>query len=214
MRLATLVSFLGFVGVGAACGGEPAPAKAPEAPTEAPVASASTPAPTPSGAWQAEPGSGQKAMEGAFLSITRAANSGKEDKIGETDGDFKPDGVKDLVFDVEFKGAVAAFFLVLVDAEGTPTGAFDADSLAGKEVFPGEISPTRDPRDVNAGIVVYKDGKMLSRPGGGLTVFPDEVHKLVLRVSSKRATNGPMRAFAMLADKSIVTGPVVPGSGK
>lgn len=192
-----------------ACG-EPAPAKAPESTgAEAPAATAASAAPN---AGQPQVDSGVPPLQGSFVSIVRAASSGKEDKIGEVDGDFKPDGVKDLVFDVEFEGAAAAFIVASVDAEGTPTGIFDADSLAGKEIFPGEILHSRDPADVNAGIVIYENGKLLNKPNGGIEPFAPGVHKLTLRISSKKAGKLAVRAFAMLADRSIVTGPIVPAA--
>lgn len=189
-----------------ACGGESEPAKRPEPATTAP---AETVAPA-ANAGQAQVDSGVPPLQGEFVSIVRAAASSREDKVGESDGNFKPDGVKDLIFDIEFKGPVAAFIVASVDAEGTPTGAWDADSLAGKEIFPGEILHTRDPRDVNAGIVIYENGKLLNKPDGGITPFAGGPHKLTLRISSKKANKGPVRAFAMLADRSIVTGPIVP----
>jgi hypothetical protein len=206
-KLVTLAVGCCLVG---ACGGETEPAKSPDTPVAAATpteTAAATPAPN---AGQPQVDSGAPPLQGEFVSIVRAAASSKEDKIGEKDGDFKPDGVKDLIFDVEFKGPVAAFIVASVDAEGTPTGEWDADSLAGKEIFPGEILKTRDARDVNAGIVVYQDGKMLNKPTGGIEPFADGSHKLTLRISSKKAKKGPVRAFAMLADRSIVTGPIVP----
>lgn len=202
---------LAFSSLCFACGGESEPPKAPDTTSTTAPAPAATAAATPGpNAGQPQVDSGVPPLQGEFVSIVRAANSSKEDKIGETDGNFKPDGVKDLIFDVEFKGPVAAFIVASVDAEGTPTGAWDADSLAGKEIFPGEILKTRDPRDVNAGIVIYEDGKMLNNAQGGITPFADGTHKLTLRISSKKANKGPVRAFAMLTDRSIVTGPIVP----
>lgn len=197
--------------VGLACG-EPTPAKAPEATktTEAaPVPVDSAPAPN---AGQPQTKSDVPPLQGSFVSIVRAPSSGKEDKIGEHDGDFKPDGIKDLVFDVEFDGQAAAFIVASVDAEGTPTGIFDADSLAGKEIFPGEILHSRDPADVNAGIVIYENGKLLNKPNGGIDVFPAGVHKLTFRISSKKAGKLAVRAFAMLADRSVITGPIIPAA--
>lgn len=191
----------------AACGGgEATPAKTPESTNAGPVA---TPEPAASNAGQPQVDSGAPPLQGTFVSAVRAANSSKEDKIGEKDGNFKPDGVKDLVFDVEFKGPAAAFIVASVDAEGTPTGEWDADSLAGKEIFPGEILHARDERDVNGGIVLYEDGKILNKPDGGITPFGDESHKLQMRISVKKANKGPVRIFAMLTDRSIVTGPVI-----
>lgn len=208
MVVSKLVRVLAWSSVCVACGGD-APAKGADSPVDVSASSDPNPAPPDPTAGQPQTDSGVPPLKGTFVSIVRAANSSKEDKIGEHDGDYKPDGVKDLVFEVVFQGPAAAFVVASVDAEGTPTGEFDADTLAGKEIFPGEILHTRDPSDVNPGIVVYEDGKMLNKPGGGMTPFSDGTHKLTLRISSKKATKGPVRAFAMLADRSIVTGPVV-----
>lgn len=211
MPVSKVAFVLALCGLCCACG-DAAPAKSPDTPATAATNPSATPTPAApaSNAGQPQVETGAPPLQGTFVSATRAATSGKEDKVGEKDGNFKPDGVKDLVFEIEFKGPVAAFIVASVDAEGTPTGEFDADSLAGKEIFPGEILHTRDARDVNAGIVIYEDGKILNKPDGGITPFKDEAHKLTFRISSKKANKGPVRVFAMLADRSIVTGPVIP----
>ena len=197
-----------------ACGGskpaqtpEPAPTATPE-PSPAPTAAASAaPAASASAVAEAPP-----APKGKIISFVRAANSGKEDKIGEKDGNFKADGVKDLVFDVDFEGPVATFIVAAVDADGTPDGVFDADTLAGKELFPGEAVPKHNARTVNAGVVLYDaSGKIINKPNGGIEPFGEGPHKATMRISSKKAGNGPMRLIAVLRDQTIVLGPVVPG---
>ena len=91
-----------------ACG-DPPPAASPEAPS-APAPSAA-PVETPAPVASAPVDAGPPALKGSFITFVRAANSGKVDKVGEKDGAFKPDGVKDLVFEAEFEGPAAAFFI-------------------------------------------------------------------------------------------------------
>lgn len=187
-----------------ACG-DAAPAKAPEAPLPEPVAVAATPVAP------AEPvvDAGPPPMQGAFASAARAASSGKVDKIGEKDGLFKPDGVKDLVFDVEFEGQAAAFFINSVDDSGNPNGEFDADSLTGNQEFPKGLTRAMNTGGTSAGVAVYENDKLLNTPEGGLPPLGEGKHTLKLAISSKNASKGAVRINAMLLDRTVVMGPVV-----
>ena len=86
-----------------ACGGDTPPAKNPDpnasasvAASDAPVASSAAPA-----ASSATPPA-KPALKGTIVSFARSATSGTVDKIGDKDGNLKPDGVKDTVFDLEY----------------------------------------------------------------------------------------------------------------
>lgn len=212
IQLAFVLSSLTLV----ACGGDAAPPKAPESTASSAPAMTAPPA-TPEPAMTAPPASAAAtpppppAMKGAFTTFTKAATSGKVDKVGEKDGAFKGDGVKDMVFDVEFEGAAAAFFIASVDAKGEPTGEFDADTLTGGASFPPELTRALNAGGYTAGIVVYEGDKLKNEKDGALTPFPEGKRKLTFHVSAKTAPKGPVRVYAMLTDKTVIAGPVLAG---
>lgn len=207
-KLASTLLLASLSGLLVACG-DSAPAKTPEAPTPD-VAPPTTAAPVASAAPVVD--AGPPPMKGSFGAFTRAATSGKVDKVGEKDGAYKADGVKDLVFDVEFEGAAAAFFIASVDDSGAPTGDFDADTLTGSQQFPAELSRALNAGGYSAGVVVFEGDKMLNDKDGGLVpALAEGKHKLTLHVSAKAAPKGPVKVYAMLTDKTVVAGPVVAG---
>lgn len=204
MNLSKLVFALPLFAL-VACG-EPPPAASPQtpepvAPTPTPVASVAPPA-------SAEPAK-PAPLTGSFASFVRAANSGKVDKIGEKDGVFKADGVKDLVFEAEFEGPAAAFFIASVDDSGQPNGDFDADTLTGDEGFPPELSRALNAGGYTAGVGIYEGDKLLNEADGGIAPLAAGAHKLTFHISAKTAPKGPVRIYAMLTDKTVITGPVV-----
>lgn len=185
--------------------GDPPPAVSPETPsTPAPITEPSAPAPVASAPVDAGP----PALKGSFASFTRAANSGKVDKVGEKDGVFKADGIKDLVFEAEFEGPAAAFFIASVDDTGAPNGDFDADTLTGSQAFPSELSRALNAGGYTAGVGIYEGDKLLNDKEGGIAPL-DGKHKLTFHISAKTAPKGSVRIYAMLTDKTVVTGPVV-----
>ena len=194
------LSLLALVGCG-----DPPPAVSPEAP---PAPAASAPAETPAPVASAAVDAGPPALKGSFGSFGRAANSGKVDKVGEKDGVFKADGVKDLVFEGEFEGPAAAFFIASVDSTGAPNGDFDADTLTGTQSFPTELSRALNAGGYTAGIGIYEGDKLLNGPDGAIAPLADGKHKLTFYVSAKTAPKDAVRVYAMLTDKTVVTGPV------
>lgn len=60
------------------------------------------------------------------ITLEKASDSGQVDKVGETDGALKPDGVNDFAFALSTDGPVKALFLVAVDANGRSNGRYQA----------------------------------------------------------------------------------------
>ncbi|CAN5158111.1 hypothetical protein BH09MYX1_BH09MYX1_06940 [soil metagenome] len=202
----TMMLLFGATGLAAlACGGaEPATPKMPDttssasaAPSDAPSASASaTPKP---------------ALKGTVVSFARSATSGTVDKIGDKDGAFKPDGVKDVVFDLEYDGAPAtALFVMTTDAEGNLTSEFDADTLIGEQTIPPEIAGIVNQGKTTYGLGVYEADKLLNGKDGALAApLTEGRHKVALHISSKSFPKAPVRVFVLLGDGTLVKGPMV-----
>lgn len=209
----------------AACGGEAKDATPPGVPTSAPSASvappaASSAAPAASAAPSAAPAASSAAAPAApapttktkILSFARNPGFGKVDKIGAKDGDYKPDGVKDLVFDIEVDGAATAFILATTDAEGHPNGEFSADTFVGHQTLPPEVSANLNQGKFTGGVVVYEGAKILNMKEGGVAL-PEGKHKLTLYVSSKDAPkNSAYKAMLDTAEKVVVSSAVVPAA--
>jgi hypothetical protein len=148
-------------------------------------------------------------VKGKIHSFDLAATSGKVDKVGSQDAALKPDGVKDVVFDVEMEGPAVAFVIVSVNPTGQPDGAFSADTYVGSQTPPSEASVEMKPGKETSGIVVYENDKVLNAKDGSLGQLGAGPHKLVLYVSSKGAPlKGSFRAYAIFDDKSVVESPV------
>ena len=209
MSLSKLGSIASLSWLLSACG-SPVPADNP--PTTPPVAE-----PQPSVVAQATApvaDAGPPALKGSFGVVARATTSGKVDKVGEKDGAFKPDGVKDLVFEVEWEGPAAAFFLASVDADGNPTGDFDADTMTGSQEFPPELARAIDQGSATGGIAVYEGDKLLNDKSGSLVPLTDTKHVLTLLLSSKNASKGAYKVYAMLTDRTVVPGPTIAAGSK
>jgi len=174
----------------------PSASAATSAATPTPSASASTPAASAS----APP---PPAPKGKFNSFAVNAQSGKVDKVGNKDGAFKADGVKDLVFDVELEGPANAILLVSTDGSGQPNGEFNADTFVGDQQLPSELAANLNQGKFTAGVAVYEGDKLLNGKDGGLPMLADGKHKLTLYISSKDAPKGSYKALATFDNKSI-----------
>jgi hypothetical protein len=196
-----------------ACGGDTPPAKTPDttagsasaSPSDAPATSTSA-APPASASVAPKP-----ALKGTVVSFARSALSGTLDKVGEKDGSLKPDGVKDVVFDLEYDGApVTAIFVMTTDAEGTLTSEFDADTLVGEQTIPSEIAGILNQGKTTYALAVFEGDKLLNGKDGALTAaLPEGRHKLTLHISSKAFPKAPVKAFVLLPDGTLVKGPMV-----
>ncbi len=203
------VGFLTF-----ACGGDKPQVKPPEPMTTASAEPTAT-APASSGSAAASASSAPEpakppAMKGTIASFTRAATSGKTDKVGEKDGNFKPDGVKDAVFDVEYSGEATSFFLMTADGTGALTSEFDADTIVGDGKIPAELAPIFSAGKNTAGLAVYEGDKLLNGKDGGLAApLPAGTHKLTLHVSSKTFPKSALVVYALLPDGNLVKSAVL-----
>lgn len=193
----------------AACGHDASqPAQSPS------TTSAPDPAPAPSAEPAPKPFVPPPAAKGMFHSFDLAATSGKVDKVGSRDAAMKPDGVKDLVFDVVMDGPAVAFVIVSVNATGQPDGAFSADTYVGGQVPPPEASIAMSPGKATSGIGVYENNKLANASDGSLTRLADGRHNLTLYVSSSSEPGslgklkGSFRAYAVYDDQSVVESPV------
>lgn len=221
LRKATIAAVMtATLSTAAGCGGDDKHAVTPPAPsasaaavvpsatpsaTAAPAASASA---TPAASAKPEPPPPPKAT---FSSAVKGAGSGKVDKVGKSDGAFKPDGVKDLVIEVEYEGGAAAFLVLATDAQGTPNGEFSADTFVGTQALPPEAGVNLNQGRFTGGVAVFEGDKLLNGKDGGLTPLAEGKHKLALHVSSKDAPQGgSYKVVALLADsKTTVSSPVV-----
>lgn len=166
--------------------------------TPTPSASASASAPAASASAPPPP-----APKGKFNSFAVNAQSGKVDKVGNKDGAFKGDGVKDLVFDVELEGPANAILLVSTDGSGQPNGEFNADTFVGDQQLPSELAANLNQGKFTAGLAVYEGDKLLNAKDGGLPMLSDGKHKLTLYISSKDAPKGSYKALATFDNKSM-----------
>lgn len=193
---------------GAAC--SPAEQKRPDllvAPTAAvtPPTPSALPAPAPAPAPPSPvPAPAPRPPRGKLLSFSFAPSSGKVDKVGTKDGALGPDGVKDLVFDVELEGAAIALMVVSTDASGKPNGKLAADTFVGTQLPPSEDSAEIKPGLMTAGIGVFENDRPLNAKDGSLEPLGEGRHRLTLHVSIANAPRGPFKAFAVFDDRSLV----------
>lgn len=201
----------------AACGGveEKRPDVAGAGPTvtaspRASARSARPPTPSVGSAPSASPAPpAPPAPKGRFVSLALATTSGNVDRIGNKDGAFAADGVRDLVFDAEVEGAVVAIIIVSTDDDGRRNGAFSADTYVGTQTPPSEAGAEVRPGLMTAGIGVYENDKLMNASDGSLAPLPEGRHSLTLHVSSREAPKGNFKAFVVLEDRSLVGSPVV-----
>src|SRR5581483_698491 len=147
--------------------------------------------------------------KGTITAFAHAATSGTVDKVGEKDGAFKPDGVKDTVYDLEYEGAATAIFVMTCDKQGELTSEFDSDTLVGDQTIPKEIAGILNAGKTTAGLVVYEGDKLMNGKDGSLAPLAEGKHKLVLHISKKDIPKAPVRAFVLLPDGSLVKSPVL-----
>ena len=196
-----------------ACGGDTPPAKTPDpnasastAASDAPASSSAVPAASSAATPPPKP-----ARKGTIVSFARTAKSGTVALVGEKDGNLKPDGVKDTVFDLEYDGApVTALLVMTTDAEGTLTSEFDADTLVGDQTIPSEVAGILNQGKTTYALGVYEADKLLNGKDGALAApLAEGRHKLALHISSKSFPKAPVKVFALLIDGTLVKGPMV-----
>lgn len=115
----------------------------------------------------------------------------------------------DLSFHCIVDGPVTALFLVTVDEAGTPTGAFQADTLTGAAESPRELGARSGAGTVGLGVAM--GNRLLNAPDGSLPPLGEGTHDLVLYVpaSDTVAMGTRLRLFVLRPDTSVVAGGMV-----
>jgi hypothetical protein len=193
------------------CGGDKAPPKQVDpvsSVSSAPVPSASAaPSATPSASASVAP---PPAMKGTIHAFARAATSGTVDKVGDKDGNFKPDGTKDVVFDLDYEGTATAIFVMTTDKQGALTSELDADTIIGEQAIPKELAGILAAGKHTYGLAVYEGDKLNNGKDGALTPLAEGRHKLALHLSPKEFPKSAVMAIVMLSDGTLVKSAVLP----
>lgn len=163
---------------------------------------ASAPASPPGTVKQPAPPVAENAT--SAVTLEKAAESGTVDRIGPSDGALTPDGTNDLAFIARAEGPVSALFLVAVDADGKPSGTFQADTLVGSSESPSELGAK--PGNGTAGLGVFEGSQVLNAQDGTLQGVGPGPHVFTLYVAPSPAiTAGTrLRVYVQRPDKTLV----------
>lgn len=144
----------------------------------------------------------------AVPTLAKSADSGQVDHVGPSDG-AGPDGTNDVGFVATVDGPISAVFIVGVDAEGKPTGTFQADTLVGSAESPPELGAK--PGSGTSGLGVLEEGKVMNAKDGSLQALGPGPHQLQLYLapSPAIATGTMLRVYVQRPDKSLVAGATV-----
>ncbi len=146
------------------------------------------------------------------LSFSVSPENLKIDKVGLRDGYQRPDGNRDLAFDVTIQGPIDALFLVSTNQKGEPGYGLRADTLVAHEEVPPELGGVVDTGKMTVGIGVTEHGRPAFINGeSGSLHLGEGVHNLSLYVPNT-ATLRPgsfVRVYAK-AGGALIGGPVVP----
>jgi len=175
-----------------------------------PVSSASvTPSASASAAPEPSASAAPAPPKGKINAFARASTSGTVDKVGAKDGNFKPDGAKDVVFDLDYEGAATAIFVMTSDKDGALTSELDADTIVGEQAIPKEIAGVLSAGKNTYGLAVYEGDKLMNGKDGSLTPLAEGKHKLALHLSPKEFPKSAVVAFVLLPDGGLVKSAVV-----
>ena len=138
-----------------------------------------------------------------------APDSGKVDRVGSQDGEFTPDGTNDLAFVSKATGPIAAIFIATVDASGTPTGEYQADTLVGNTESPKELGAK--PGMVTRGLAVFEGDKLQNATDGSLSAIGAGPHTLTLYCAPSEALKPgtKLRVYIRRPDDTLVGGAMV-----
>jgi hypothetical protein len=200
------------------CGGDkPANSPQPEVTANAtttpepttPATAAVTAAPSATAVASAPPPREEHPPETKILAWERSKDSLKVDKIGAKDGDFKPDGKKDVIFTLKVSGAVDAIYIASVDKNGDAAGVFQSDSLTGSDTQPNEFAGSRHGKTTE-GVAVFEGDKLLNDASGSLKgkIGAGE-HTLTLAIANNPKMKLPIRLWVQMPDHTMVAGPVI-----
>jgi hypothetical protein len=147
-------------------------------------------------------------MSGEIRHLERSKDHLRVDKVGSKDGDLAPDGVSDLVYDLDVEGPVEAILLISTDERGEPNGELAADTLVGKETVPEQVAGLGALGKHTAGLGVFERGKLLNESDGHLPPLSPGSHALVVHLSTKDIPkSGAIRVFVRFTDGSLTKGP-------
>ena len=156
-----------------------------------------------------EPRAASNATPARVVAVSMAADSSKVDKVGASDGALQPDGTPDLAVRVELEGPITALFLVGTDANGEPSGKFQADTLIGQEEMPKELSVAQTGK-ATAGLAVFEGERLLNKPDGSLPPLAGGPHTVTLYVNAASVTGDTgLRVYALGPDKRLTAGSVI-----
>ena len=126
--------------------------------------------------------------------------------MGAADGSLVPDGTNDVSFVSEVEGPIGAVFLVSVDANGAPTGQYQADTLVGATESPKELGAK--PGSGTSGLGVVEGDKLLNAADGSLGVIGPGKHHFVLYVApSDGLKPGTLvRVYVQRPDNALLAG--------
>ena len=147
-------------------------------------------------------------MSGEVRHFEKSKDHLKVDKIGPKDGELLPDGIADLVYELDVEGPAEAILLISTDERGEANGELSADTLVGKEPVPEPIAGLGALGKHTAGLGVFEHGKLLNESDGHFPPLSPGPHALVLHVSTKDVPkSGAMRVFVRFTDGSLTKGP-------
>ena len=147
-----------------------------------------------------------------ILSFAIDGENLKVDKISMRDGNFNPDGNRDLVFTAMVEGPIDAFYLVTCDEKGTPHYGFRADTIVGHEEIPHELGSVVDVGRLTVWIAVVENNRWNNSDRGTLSTLSAGQHSLRLYVPNpgNLLPNSHLRLYARTPGGTLVPGPVIP----
>lgn len=135
------------------------------------------------------------------------------DKISMKDGNVHADGNRDLVFTATVEGPINALYLVTVDEKGAPVHGFRADTIAGHEELPAELSAAGqiDVGRLTVWIAVVENNQFINEDSGRVDLA-EGLHHLRMYVPNTGTLrpNSRLRLYARATNGAIVGGPTVP----
>ena len=143
-------------------------------------------------------------MSGNIRNFEKSKENLKVDKVGSKDGELEPDGVADMVYEVDIEGPADGVFVISTDDRGNPNGELAADTLVGKEPLPSEVVGLGAFGKHTAGLGIFEKGKLLNASDGHLPALSPGPHALVVHLSTKDAPKaGALRVFVRFTDGSL-----------
>ena len=134
------------------------------------------------------------------------------DRVGLRDGYQRPDGNRDLAFQVSIQGPVDAIFVVSTNQKGEPGYGLRADTLVGSEEIPAELGGVIDTGKMTVGVGVIEAGgtKFVNEDNGSIHLGAG-VHNLSLYIPNTATLQpGSFVRIYVKAGGALVAGPITP----